>query len=313
MKIKWNHDSYSKEGRKRASHCYRFQIPEDKLVMPPWRSHPCLCESWLLTVQPTPKSSPTQAPQSPILGNGLINLNECIHAQALMHTHMCTCTHTTFHCHPYAPSCLWLTPKLQEILPLSRAPGHPSHPQAINPLGWKPPWTLTCSLWVSNGSSVKWGNPSADMTTLWEKTRAIEIKMLVHHHLHTASLPGVLLQFSWVSHCFLLWVPGNAYPLGISSSTGNPLESQVYLPIPPLSLTEQCLGVGHRPKALPSQRWYQSHSKPPPKRRLPQQAWTREDRGLMGDLRQVSLRLVSSFTNGKPTSHPSYHLISMIL
>lgn len=97
------------------------------------------------------------------------------------------------------------------------------------------------------------------MTALWEKTRAIEIKMLVHCHLHPASIPGVLPKFFWVSHCFLLWVPGNASPLGISYSTGNPLESQGYLSIPPLSLIEKCLGAGHWPQALPFQRWKQSH------------------------------------------------------
>lgn len=190
-------------------HCYRFQIPEDKLVMPPWRSHPCLCESWLLTVQPTPKSSPTQAPQSPILGKLMPHQSQCVHTcSALMHKHMCTCTHTTLFtvtqmplpAFGWPPNCRSSFPSVEpQVIPVS-------HPQSVSPLGWKPPWTLTCSLWVSNGSSVKWGNPSADVTTLWEKAGAIEIKMLVHHHLHTASLslssfnfPGFLIDFSFES------------------------------------------------------------------------------------------------------------------
>ena len=106
-------------------------------------------------------------------------------------------------------------------------------------------------------------------------------------------------SISWVSHCFLLWVPGNTYPLGISSSTGNTLETQVYLSIHPLSLIEQCLGVGHRPQALPFQRWYQSHSRPPPNRSVLQAATVR-----LGVRRQGTY---GEFEAGKPETGIELH------
>lgn len=130
----------SKKVEKRVFQCYHFQIPEDKLVMPPWRSYPCLCESWLLTA--TPKSSPTQAPQSPILGKLMPHQPQYVHTCSGTHAqaYVYSCTPHFFYCHPNAPSCLWLTPNCRSSFPSVEPQVIPvSHPQSVSPLGWKPP------------------------------------------------------------------------------------------------------------------------------------------------------------------------------
>ena len=113
-------DSYSKEGRKifplLPLSNSRGQTGDASLEEPP-------LPLWVLAA-PSKTHTKVISHSSPsVTHSGKVNassISVCAymlstHAQAYVYMH----THHTFHCHPNAPSCLWLTPKLQELLPLS--------------------------------------------------------------------------------------------------------------------------------------------------------------------------------------------------
>lgn len=130
-------------------------------MMPPWRSYPCLCESWLLTAQPTQvisHSSPS------VTHSGKVNASSTS-VCAYMLRHSCTsiCVHAHTPHFLLSPKCSFLPLADPQIAGAPSPQWSPRSSQSVIPSLLVPwdgslPQPEACSLRVSNGSSVKWGN-----------------------------------------------------------------------------------------------------------------------------------------------------------
>ena len=135
-------DSYSKECRKSFPLLplsnSRGQTGDASLEEPP-------LPLWVLAAHSTThtKVISHSSPSSPILGKLMPHQSQRVHTcSALMHKHMCTCTHTTLFtvtqmplpAFGWPPNCRSSFPSVEpQVIPVS-------HPQSVSPLGWKPPW-----------------------------------------------------------------------------------------------------------------------------------------------------------------------------